>query len=65
MLAVNPHVHRLVVAAWLLANNLPGEDSRRLRRWVHQLGYGGHFLTKSRRYSTQSTSHGMRIGNGG
>ncbi|MFI7213136.1 replication initiator [Micromonospora maritima] len=23
----------------------------RLRRWAHMLGYGGHFLTKSRRYS--------------
>ena len=24
----------------------------RLRRWAHMLGYGGHFLTKARRYST-------------
>jgi hypothetical protein len=23
----------------------------RLRKWAHMLGYGGHFLTKSRRYS--------------
>jgi hypothetical protein len=23
----------------------------RLRRWAHMLGYGGHFLTKGRRYS--------------
>ena len=23
----------------------------RLRRWAHMLGFGGHFLTKSRRYS--------------
>jgi Replication initiator protein, pSAM2 len=23
-----------------------------LRRWAHHLGYGGHFFTKSRRYST-------------
>src|SRR5262249_976693 len=28
----------------------PGWDS--LRRWAHMLGFGGHFLTKSRRYST-------------
>ncbi len=29
------------------------EPSRylRLRRWAHMLGFGGHFLTKSRRYS--------------
>ena len=24
----------------------------RLRRWAHMLGFGGHFSTKSRRYST-------------
>ena len=23
----------------------------RFRAWAHMLGYGGHFLTKSRRYS--------------
>ncbi|HET8662585.1 MAG TPA: replication initiator [Micromonosporaceae bacterium] len=27
----------------------------RLRRWAHMLGYGGHFLTKARRYSTTFT----------
>ncbi len=33
----------------------PVEDEgpyERLRRWAHMLGYGGHFFTKSRRYST-------------
>jgi hypothetical protein len=29
----------------------PGRVWRRLRRWAHMLGFGGHFLTKSRRYS--------------
>ncbi|WBC13782.1 plasmid replication initiator protein [Micromonospora sp. WMMA1998] len=31
----------------------PASDSpyTRLRRWAHMLGYGGHFLTKARRYS--------------
>jgi hypothetical protein len=29
----------------------PGSPYFRLRRWAHMLGYGGHFLTKSRRYS--------------
>ena len=24
----------------------------RLRRWTHMLGFGGHFATKTRRYST-------------
>ncbi len=42
------HVERLVEACWVLGR--PGEW-RRLRRWAHMLGFGGHFLTKSRRYS--------------
>ncbi|AXH90430.1 replication initiator [Micromonospora aurantiaca] len=28
-----------------------GDPYARLRRWAHMLGYGGHFLTKARRYS--------------
>jgi Replication initiator protein, pSAM2 len=33
--------------------NKPGAVNpyARLRRWAHMLGYGGHFLTKARRYS--------------
>jgi hypothetical protein len=42
------HTERLVEACWQLGR--PGEW-RRLRRWAHMLGFGGHFLTKSRRYS--------------
>jgi hypothetical protein len=42
------HCERLVYAAWQLGRY---PDWRRLRRWAHMLGYGGHFLTKSRRYS--------------
>lgn len=33
---------------------LPGWG--RLQRWAHMLGYGGHFSTKSRRYSTTLTA---------
>jgi hypothetical protein len=29
----------------------PASPYLRLRRWAHMLGFGGHFLTKSRRYS--------------
>ena len=29
----------------------PTTPYARLRRWAHMLGYGGHFLTKARRYS--------------
>src|SRR5205809_808741 len=28
----------------------------RLRRWAHQLGFGGHWSSKSRRYSTTFTA---------
>jgi hypothetical protein len=42
------HPQRLVAACWRL-----GRDKHwwRLRRWAHMLGFGGHFLTKSRTYS--------------
>jgi hypothetical protein len=42
------HVERLVDACWSLGNH---PDWQGLRRWAHMLGFGGHFLTKSRRYS--------------
>jgi len=37
------HYRRLITTAWQLGS--------RCRAWAHMLGYGGHFLTKSRRYS--------------
>jgi hypothetical protein len=52
VLAVSEHIYRLVVTAWLLALRDP---ELRTDRWAHQLGYGGHFLTKSRHYSTTFT----------
>jgi hypothetical protein len=42
------HTERLVEACWILG---APRDWRGLRRWAHMLGFGGHFLTKSRRYS--------------
>nr|WP_236047233.1 replication initiator [Actinoplanes ovalisporus] len=42
------HTERLVEACWMLGRP---REWWRLRRWAHMLGYGGHFLTKSRRYS--------------
>jgi len=36
------HTRRMIETAWGLG----------YRRWAHQLGRGGHFLTKSRRFST-------------
>jgi hypothetical protein len=42
------HTARLVEACWQLGRP---REWRGLRRWAHMLGFGGHFLTKSRRYS--------------
>jgi hypothetical protein len=42
------HTERLVQAAWDLGEH---PDWESLRRWAHMLGFGGHFLTKARRYS--------------
>jgi len=41
-----------VATCWLLAHWYP---DLRLAPWSHRLGYGGHWLTKSRRYSTTLT----------
>jgi hypothetical protein len=50
-LDVPPHVAELVRAAWRLGELSPLARLR-LRAWAHLLGFGGHFATKSRRYST-------------
>jgi hypothetical protein len=43
------HAGRLVAACWALGVD---PDHAGLRRWAHMLGFGGHFSTKSRCYST-------------
>ncbi len=48
-LDVNDHVNRLVRTAWQLGEHGAYEG---LRRWVHMIGFRGHFASKSRRYST-------------
>jgi hypothetical protein len=45
------HVAELVRACLELATR-PGLAGLRLGRWAHMLSFGGHFSTKSRRYST-------------
>jgi hypothetical protein len=45
------HVAELVKAAWELGGR-PELEGLRLRAWSHMLGFGGHWSTKSRRYST-------------
>ena len=50
-LDVPAHAAELVRACWELGAR-PSLASLRLRKWAHMLGFGGHFSTKSRRYST-------------
>jgi hypothetical protein len=45
------HIAKLVQAAWELGGR-PQFDGLRLRAWAHMLGFGGHWSSKSRRYST-------------
>jgi hypothetical protein len=49
LLDVPHHVHRLVHAAWQLGDH-PAYAG--LHRWMHMLGFRGHFASKSRHYST-------------
>ncbi|MEU4494631.1 replication initiator protein RepSA [Streptomyces sp. NPDC023998] len=46
---VPDHARRLIRACWQLDALYP---DRKLRAWAHMLGFRGHFLTKSRRYSS-------------
>jgi len=42
------HYRQMITTAWQLGGT---RATARYRAWAHMLGYGGHFLTKSRRYS--------------
>ncbi len=44
------HCKRMITTAWQLGGRRRTGDPR-FRQWAHMLGYGGHFLTKSQRYS--------------
>jgi hypothetical protein len=48
---LSPHVRRMAEVAWALGAQEEFAHLH-LRRHAHGLGYGGHFLSKSRRYST-------------
>ncbi|MGH3630083.1 MAG: replication initiator, partial [Sciscionella sp.] len=48
-LDVTTHVNRLVHTAWQLGEH---PDYQGLHRWIHMIGFRGHFASKSRRYST-------------
>ena len=45
------HARRLIETCWRLGE-IPELADLKLRRWAHMLGFGGHFATKSRTYST-------------
>jgi hypothetical protein len=46
------HYQAMITTAWGLGGGKLTPARTRLCKWAHMLGYGGHFLTKSRRYST-------------
>ncbi|WP_093944629.1 replication initiator [Actinoalloteichus hoggarensis] len=51
-LDVSPHHRRMMQTAWDLGAH---PDLVHLRRWAHMLGFRGHFLSKSKAYSTTFT----------
>jgi hypothetical protein len=50
-LACSRHYRQMITTAWQLGGGQHNPSRTRLCKWAHMLGYGGHFLTKSRRYS--------------
>jgi len=54
LLDINPHYKRMMLTAWDLGEREQYEDLN-LRKWTHMLGFRGHFLTKSKAYSTTFT----------
>ncbi|MEJ2854889.1 MULTISPECIES: replication initiator [unclassified Saccharothrix] len=50
-LKVTDHHRRIIQTAWDLGD-LDQYADLNLRRWAHMLGFRGHFLSKSQRYST-------------
>lgn len=48
--AMPEHIRRLMLTCWTLGAR-PDLAHLRLRRWAHMLGFGGHYATRSRRYS--------------
>jgi hypothetical protein len=54
-LAASEHHKQMMRTCWRLGG-LPELVDLGLRRWAHMLGFRGHFLTKSRRYSITFTA---------
>ena len=54
-LPVPAHHRRMMTTAWELGGH-DRYEGLHLRKWAHMLAFRGHFLTKSRRYSTTFTN---------
>ncbi len=54
-LPIPAHHRRMMTTAWELGGH-ERYDGLHLRKWAHMLAFRGHFLTKSRRYSTTFTN---------
>jgi hypothetical protein len=54
-LRISEHHRRMITTTWKLGG-VQQYDGLNLRRWAHMLGFRGHFLTKSHRYSTTFTA---------
>ncbi len=54
-LPITEHHKQLMRTVWHLGGLVEFEELN-LRKWTHMLGFRGHFLTKSRRYSTTFTA---------
>lgn len=54
-LPIPAHHRRMITTAWELGGR-PEYSDLHLRKWSHMLAFRGHFLTKSRRYSTTFTT---------
>jgi hypothetical protein len=51
-LRCSKHYRKMITTAWELGGGKLSPARSRLCKWAHMFGYGGHPLTKSRRYST-------------
>ncbi len=54
-LDISEHAKRMLLTCWHLGGAHELAELR-LRPWAHMLAFGGHFSTKSRRYSTTLTA---------
>jgi hypothetical protein len=52
---LHPHARQLIETCWRLGARSDLAHLK-LRRWAHMLGFGGHFSTRSRRYSVTLTA---------